>query len=190
MEDIHQMLQHHNALPKGHRTRPYYFTTFGVSPQRICWEQTISSLGLSSFSHLQLRIILPGGTPQQSDGVSYKFNLLDISLVSVPDQPAGLTSSGPRQSGRVRDKSRYEEAIVQEALDEDGEPRRPRNARKRKHPSRDKTAKGAEGFSSDAGDEDFTSGSDSDHETSSTSSEESELETMIDNEEVCFGSYA
>jgi hypothetical protein len=63
MDDVHGILQNRNAVPKDSTWRPYYLSTSGVCGRRLSWDDTVSSVGLCALAHLRLRIILPGGSP-------------------------------------------------------------------------------------------------------------------------------
>jgi hypothetical protein len=66
MDEVHGILQIRNAVPKDSNWRPYYLSTLGVRGRRLSWDDTVSSVGLCALAHLQLRIILPGGSPNSS----------------------------------------------------------------------------------------------------------------------------
>jgi hypothetical protein len=73
LEDIHSMLQGRGALPMDASFRPYYFTTSGPGARRALWTDKVSSLGLSTLSHLHLRILLPGGQPASGKNGVFHF---------------------------------------------------------------------------------------------------------------------
>jgi hypothetical protein len=57
IEDIYQHLRRLGLIPRSGPCH-FYFTYRG---RRASWDTTISSLGLGSLSHLQLRLLAPGG---------------------------------------------------------------------------------------------------------------------------------
>jgi hypothetical protein len=104
-------------------------------------------------------------------------NQVDMST-STPSGSSG-TSSKTRQSTRVRDTSRFDNAVAQEHLDEEGQPQPPKvSRRKRKRQPCD-----AAGYDSDAADSNFTDSSGSE---SSELESDSEIDVEIGNEEVCY----
>jgi hypothetical protein len=79
MEDVRRTLQRQKLLPSDPAMDilpTYYFTTMGIVSRRMRWQDTVASLGLCSLSHIQLRVLLCGGSCKSSAS----FNCLCASL--------------------------------------------------------------------------------------------------------------
>jgi hypothetical protein len=60
IDDIYQHLQNLGVVPTS-GFRHFYFTYGG---RRIRWDDTMTSLGLGSLSHLHMKLAIPGGANQ------------------------------------------------------------------------------------------------------------------------------
>jgi hypothetical protein len=100
MEEVRRILQCQKLLPSdpNMETLPaYHFTTMGIVSHRVGWQDTVASLGLRSLSHIQLRVLLCGGSRKSSASFnclcassSFTAQLNPVPCPKLDHHPQGL----------------------------------------------------------------------------------------------------